>query len=208
MTATSYEAEVERNYRHNYIVNFLDGTFFWFGFNFIAWRTILPLYVSHYTDSKLAIGLLATIAATGWLLPQLFTANWVQRLPIKKVVPVRLGFFAERLPLLLLAPAVWLAADSPTLALFVFFVLFAWFMIGAGVIAVGWQDMIAKIFPVDRRGRFFGVTNFSGTATGVLGAFAAAWLLGHYGFPYNFIICFAIAAVAVFISWIFLAQTR
>lgn len=208
MTSTAFEAEVERHYRHNYIVNFLDGTFFWLGFNFIAWRTILPLYVSHYTDSKLALGLLATIGATGWLLPQLFTSNWVQRLPRKKVVPVRLGLFTERLPVILLVPAAWLASYSPTLALFLFFVLFAWFMIGAGVVAVGWQDMLAKIFPVDRRGKFFGVTNFSGTATGVLGAVVTAWLLDHYGFPYNYTLCFAFAALFIFISWICLSLTR
>jgi len=208
MTSTAFEAEVERNYRHNYIVNFLDGTFFWLGFNLIAYRTILPLYVSHYTDSKLALGLLATISATGWLLPQLFTSNWVQRLPRKKVVPVRLGLFMERLPVILLVPAALLSSYSPTLALFLFFVLFAWFMIGAGVVAVGWQDMLAKIFPVDRRGRFFGVTNFSGTATGVLGAAAAAWLLDYYSFPYNYTLCFAFAALFIFISWLCLSQTR
>lgn len=208
MASTAFEAEVERNYRHNYIVNFLDGTFFWLGFNFIAWRTILPLYVSHYTDSKLALGLLATIGATGWLLPQLFTSNWVQRLPRKKVVPVRLGLFTERLPVILLVPASLLSSYSPSLALLLFFVLFAWFMIGAGVVAVGWQDMIAKIFPVNRRGRFFGMTNFSGTATGLFGAALAAWLLDYYGFPYNYTICFAFAGLFIFISWLWLSQTR
>ncbi len=204
----TFEAEVERHYRHNYIVNFLDGTFFWFGASFIATRTILPLYVSHLTDSKLAIGLLSMIAATGWLLPQVFTANWVQRLPRKKVLPVRLGLFTERLPVLLLVPAAWLATISPTLALIIFFVIFAWFMVGSGVVAVGWQDMIAKVFPLDRRGRFFGATNFSGTATGVLGAVAAAWLLDQYDFPYSYMLCFAMAAIFIFISWFFLALTR
>jgi len=148
------------------------------------------------------------IAATGWLLPQLFTANWVQRLPRKKVVPVHLGLFTERLPLFLLVPAAWLATRSPTLALVAFFVLFAWRMVGAGTVAVGWQDMLAKVIPLDRRGRFFGIANFGGTATGVLGAAAAAWLLDRYDFPYGYMFCFALAAVFIFTSWIFLALTR
>ena len=75
----SFEAEVERNYRHNFTVNIIDATAFWFGASFIATRTILPVYVANLTDSELAIGLLATIVSTGWMLPQLFTANWVQR---------------------------------------------------------------------------------------------------------------------------------
>ncbi len=209
MTDTAaVEAEVERNYRFNFIVNFLDGTFFWWGASFIAPRTILPLYVSRLTDSSLAIGLLATISATAWLVPQLFTANWVQRMPLKKEAPVRIGLFTERLPVILLVPAAWLANRSPGLALALFFVLFAWHAGGAGLVAVGWQDMLAKVIPVDRRGRFLGVTNFGGTATGVLGAAAAAWLLDRYDFPDGYMYSFAAAAVLISISWIFLALTR
>jgi len=204
----AFEREVERHYRHNVVVNVLDGTFFWFGASFIAARTILPLYVSHFTDSELLIGLISILSNTGWLLPQLFTANWVQRMPRKKVVVVRLGLFTERLPLLLMVPAAWLVVRSPTMALVAFFLLFAWHTVGAGVVAVSWQDMLAKVIPLDRRGRFFGITNFGGTATGVLGAAAAAWLLDHYEFPYDYMRCFAVAAVFVFISWIFLSLTR
>ena len=208
MADSDFARQVERNYQYNAVVNWLDGTFFWFGYSFIATRTILPLYVSHFTDSKLLIGLLSVLAASGWFLPQLFTANWVQRLPRKKVTVVHLGLFTERLPVFLMVPAAWLSIRSPNLALAVFFVLFAWHVIGAGAVAVGWQDMLAKIIPPGRRGRFFGITNFGGTATGVLGAAAAAWLLDRYDFPYGYMLCFATAAVLIFISWIFLALTR
>ncbi len=200
--------EIERNYRHNAVVNVLDSTFFWLGGSFIAARTILPLYVSHFTDSKLVIGLLSTITAAGWLLPQLFTANQVQRLPRKKVMVVNLGLFTERLPVILMPPAAMLSIRFPTLALIAFFVLFAWHVVGAGVVAVAWQDMIAKVIPLDRRGRFFGIANFGGTATGVLGAAVAAWLLNHYDFPRGYVFCFALAAACISISWVFLALTR
>jgi MFS family permease len=205
---SAFEREVKRHYRHNAVVNMLDGTLFWCGSSFIASRTILPLYVSHFTDSNLLIGLLSVLSATGWLLPQLFTANRVQRLPRKKVVVVRLGLFTERLPVLLLVPAAWLSTRSPTLALVLFFMLFAWHVLGAGVVAVGWQDMLAKVIPLDRRGKLLGITNFGGTATGVLGAAAAAWLLDRCDFPYGYVFCFAAAAALIFTSWIFLSLTR
>lgn len=203
-----FEAKVERHYRHNFIVNVLDGTFFWCGASFFASRTVLPLFVSHLTDNKFLIGLIPAVAAGGWLLPQLFTANWVQQLPRKKVLPVNLGLFTERLPVILLVLAAWLATRSPTAALVAFFVSFAWHTVGAGVVAVAWQDMIAKIIPVDRRGRFFGLANFGGTATGVLGAVVAAWLLARYDFPQGYVLCFAVSGVLLFISWVFLALTR
>jgi MFS family permease len=208
MADADFEREIERNYRYNAVVNVLDGTFFWFGASFITARTILPLYVSHFSDSKLLIGLVSMLANTGYLLPQLFTVNWIQRLPRKKVAPVNVGLFTERLPVILMVPAAWLATRSPALALVAFFTVYAWFSVGAGVVAVGWQDMIAKIIPLTRRGRFFGITNFGGMATGTLGAVAAAWLLDRYGFPDGYVLCFAAAAILVFISWIFLALTR
>lgn len=101
----NFEQQIERHYRHNFIVNALDGAFFWCGASFISTNTILPMYVSRLTDSKLALGLLSMIVGMGWLAPQLLTANWVQRLPRKKVLPVHLGFFSERLPVILMAPA-------------------------------------------------------------------------------------------------------
>jgi MFS family permease len=203
------EAEIERNFRHNFVVNFLNSTFFWCGMSFIAVRTILPLYVSHFTDNEVVIGLVPAIFSGGWLLPQLFTANWVQRLPRKKIAPVRVGLFSERLPILLLAlSAWWLPTDYPQLALVAFFLIFTWNQFGGGLIAVAWQDMVAKIFPTDRRGRFLGFSHFSGTAMGVLCAAAATWFLEQYGFPKGYALSFSVGAVCIFISWSFLALTR
>jgi MFS family permease len=205
---TTLEEEIERNYKHNFIVNFFDGTAFWFGASFFAYRTILPVYIANLTDNEFAIALLSTILATGWLLPQLFTAPWVQQLPQKKYAPVTIGFWTERVPIFLLVPAAWLATISKELALVLSLLLIAWHIFGAGTIAVGWQDMMAKIFPVDRRGKFFGITNFGGTATGILGASVVAWLLGKYPFPYGYVWAFLTGAVLIFISWFFLRMTK
>lgn len=207
-STTNFEAEINRDYKHNFIVNFFDGTVFWFGASFFATRTIFPVFIANLTDSDLAIVLLSVIIATGWLLPQLFTANWTERLPLKKYAPVNVGFWTERLPILLLVPAAWLATISIELALVASMICIAWHVIGAGVIAVGWQDMIAKIFPVDRRGRFFGITNFGGTATGILGASTVAWLLTRFEFPYSYVWAFLIGAVFIMTSWVFIALTK
>jgi MFS family permease len=207
-STTSIEAVIERDYRHNFIVNFFDGTAFWFGASFFAYRTILPVYIANLTDSEFAIALLSVILSTGWLLPQLFTANWTQRLPIKKYAPVNVGFWTERLPILLLVPSAWLATISMELALVASMLCITWHIVGAGVIAVGWQDMIAKIFPIEGRGKFFGITNFGGTATGVLGASTVAWLLDRHEFPYSYMWAFFLGSVFIMVSWVFLAMTK
>ena len=201
-------AEVERHYPWNFVVNLLDGAAFWFGLSFMSSTTIVPLYVSKLTPSQLAIGLIAVIANSSWFLPQLFTANGVQRLPRKKPVVVNLGFFTERLPVWLLPISALLAVQSPPLALALFFIGYAGHGLGAGIVATAWQDLIARTFPVTRRGRFFGITTFVGNGTGAVGAIFSAWLLATLIYPTNFVATFAIAAAFITLSWLFLALTR
>jgi MFS family permease len=86
--------------------------------------------------------------------------------------------------------------------------LYTWHCGGAGLIIVGWQDMIAKIIPVDRRGRFFGITNFIGTASGILGALSVNFVLARFAFPIGYVISFSAAAVLIFLSWYFLSLAR
>ncbi len=200
--------EVERNYRWNYTVNLLDGASFWFGQSFISSATIVPLFISKLTDSQFVIGLVAVIAQGSWFLPQLFTAKAVERLARKKPVVVNLGFFTERLPLWFIVGAAVVASWSKELAVLLFLISFAWHGFGAGMIATAWQDLIARCFPVARRGRFFGVTMFVGASIGAAAASFSAWILKSYPFPTNFVIVFAIAATAITISWVFLALTR
>src|SRR5262245_10635061 len=203
------QQQIERDYRWNFLVNALDGASFWFAMSFISATIILPLYVSHFTNSLVLIGLIPFLSTAGYLLPQLFTANAVERAPRKKFFPATIGFFLERMPIFLLAPAAFLlATDQPTLALAAFFVLYAWHTLGAGAIIVGWQDMIAKLIPVEKRGRFFGITNFVGNGTGILGALAVPFVLAKFTFPLGYVISFTIAAILMFLSWVFLSLTR
>lgn len=201
-------AEVERNYAWNYAVNLLDGVWFMLGASFISSTTILPLFLSKLTTNPLAFGILAVIAQAGWPLPQLFTSNFMERLARKKPVVVNLGLFAERIPIFVILAAALVAGRWPALALALVLLGYAWHAFGAGVVAVSWQDLVARCFPVDRRGRFFGVTSFLGAGSGALGAVLSSWLLNRHPFPINFTYVFALAAVALTLSWAFLALTR
>ena len=206
--STGYDNLVEVNYRHNFIVNILDMNFFFLGYSFISTSTILPLFVSHISDNKLLIGLVGMISATGFFFPQLFTANWVERTPIKRDIVVKIGIFTERLPLFIMPLSAIIAPLYPILSLTMFYLLFAWHNFGAGATAVAWQDMVAKVIPMDRRGLFMGLGTFGGTATGVFGAIIAARFLDLYEFPSGYVICFALAGLFILISWFFLRLTR
>ncbi|MFN8490748.1 MAG: MFS transporter [Caldilineaceae bacterium] len=201
-------AEMVANYRWNFLVNLGDGALFWFGLSFISTTTILPLFVSKLTTSPFWLALLAVLGQASWYLPQIFTSGTIERFARKKPFVVNVGIFTERLPIWLLPLAALAAWQSRMLALGLFFVAYAWYGFGAGVIAPAWSDLIARCFPVERRGRFFGFTSFVGTGLGAIGAIFSGWLLETYPFPVNFAYCFLIAAVSVALSWFFIALTR
>jgi MFS family permease len=201
-------AEIRANYRWNFAVNLGDGATFWFGMSFISATTIIPLYVSKLTSNPLAIGLVAVIAQGAWWVPQLFTANGIQRLPRMKPVVINLGLFLERLPVWLMVATAFIAGRLPTLALALFLLIYTWRGLGSGSIAPAWQELLARCFPANRRGRLLGITNFLGTGAGAFGAGLSTWLLTAFAFPLNFVYTFGIAAVAITVSWVFLALTR
>lgn len=204
-----FEKEVNRNFRFNFAVNVADVGLYMFGLSFISNTTILPLYISHFTNSPIILGLIPFITTAGFLVPQLFSSNLIERAPIKKFYPFNLGLFLERIPVVLLIPtAVLFAVSNPILAMVSFFVIYTWYSGGAGFIMVGWQDMIAKIIPVNRRGRFFGISNFIGNITGIAGASVVSWVLANSTFPNGFIVAFTGAAICIMISWFFLGLSR
>ncbi|MEW5871794.1 MAG: MFS transporter [Chloroflexota bacterium] len=208
-TTLTAQQQIERDYRWNFLVNTLDGASFWFGMSFFSYTIILPLFVRHFTENPVIIGLIPFLYMAGVLIPQLFTANAIERAPRKKFFPVNIGFFSERLPLLILPLVVYFLTSSyPMLTLALFFALYAWQNLGAGVIVVGWQDMIAKVIPVHRRGRFFGITNFIGNSAGILGALAVPFVLEKFAFPLGYVFSFAVAGALILLSWVFLSLTR
>jgi MFS family permease len=149
------------------------------------------------------------IANSGWFLPQLFTANTVQRLPRRKPVVVNLGFFTERLPLWLLPLSALLAVQAP----------------GGGVAPL----LPGLCQPCHRRRRGghglarSGGPHHSGEPSrpflwhhhlrrqrhGRFGRHLQRLAAGRAGFSHvNFVATFALAALFITLSWAALAQAR
>jgi MFS family permease len=202
--ASDREGEIRRNR----LFHTADGVAYWAGINAVSYNTVVPLFVSKLTDSPLLIGLVAVFSQAGWYLPQLLTARATERVAYKRPIVVRLGFLIERVPALFWPVAALISGRYPSLGLGLFLASFGMHFVGAGLIAPGWQDLIAHTFPPQDRGRFFGLTTFLGTTLGAIGGFGASRLLGAYSFPLDFVIAFAIAAVLIQTSWIFLALSH
>lgn len=205
---TKVEQFTRKHLRYNVIAGLVDGGFFGVAIGFASFSTILPLFVASMTDSATLIGLVPAIHSAGWLLPQLFTANYTAQLRRYKPTVLRITIH-ERIPFLgfaivaLLLPRIGLQAG-----LIFTFILLTWQGLGGGFTANPWTSMISKIIPPESRGTFFGtqaaVANLfiSGAAVG------AGYLLDGLDSPFDFTACFLIASAFFVLSWFALALTR
>jgi MFS family permease len=202
------EESIHKHLRLNLAVNMMDGGFFGMGWGFGSLGTIVPLFVSHMTTSALLIGLIPSIHAVGWQLPQLFMANSVSRLRRYKPM-VMLMTIHERLPFLGLAlVALFLGMLGNRLALVLTFALLVWQGLGAGFTANAWQSMIAKIIPSDWRGTFFGAQAAISNVLMSIAAIAAGYILDRVHAPFNFTLCFLLTVVGLIFSYVAISLTR
>jgi MFS family permease len=205
---TRVEQFTRKHLRHNVTVNLLDGGFFGIAIGFASFATVLPLFVASMTDSATLIGLVPAIHATGWLLPQLFTAGYTSRLRRYKRTVLWITIH-ERLPFLGLALVAFLLPTVGLQAgLVLTFLMLTWQGLGGGFTANPWTSMISKIIPSESRGTFFGLQGAVANLLISAAAIAAGYLLDSFAPPLNFIICFLIACVFFVFSWICLALTR
>lgn len=201
-------SEHQKNLRFNFTVNVLDGGFFGAALGFASFITIIPLFVSKFTDSAVLIGLIPAIHAVGWQLPQLFTAPRVSKLSKYKHMAIMMSL-NERLPFLGLAIVAWYSPQIGTQqSLILIFILLIWQGFGGGFTATAWQSLIAKIIPVHLYGRFYGIQSSAVTFLMAIGAIIAGLILSTYYYPLDFTLCFLLASVAMVFSFVFIAMTR
>jgi MFS family permease len=203
------QRQVQASFRWNFCVNLVDAAFYMLGLNLVSQATIMPLLVSELTPSRIAIGLIPATFNVAFLLPQLLTANYAERLPRQKPFVMLLGSVGERVPFLLMGLVVWwLARPAPTITLVVFYLLLATTAASNGTVTPAWYSMIAKVIPVHRRGLWAGLGHSLGALLAIAGAGLAGHILARWPFPRNYGLCFFLAFLSVMISWVGLSLTR
>jgi len=204
----AFEGSVRRNLRWNFAFNVLDVGFFDFGVAFAAPFTVMAVFVRTLSGRDLDVGVIGALWSMGWFLPQLPTAFIVERLGRKKPYVLALGL-VERVPFLLMGLAVLLAGTrSPAFLLGLVYAAYAMQTLGGGFVATGWQELIARVIPIARRGLFFGAAYCLGGLLRILGGWLSGLLLVALIFPTNYGVSFLITFAIVMVSWGFLSQNR
>jgi MFS family permease len=203
--ATLPTREGDRTLRHerwNFAALSVEGTFFMLATGFVDSSTVLPVFVSTFTGSRLAIGAIAAASTGGWFLLQMLGAGLVQHRPRKKPFFLWAAFPARSVFLWFGLLLLFLGASRPELLLAGFFALLWLFYLGDGLNAVSYFDLTAKAIRPTNRGKLWGVMQLLGGPAAVGAGLAVRWALSDDGpsYPYNYALLFVAAGVALVIS--------
>ncbi len=204
---TPPDVQAKKDYRFNAVACIVDYGGYGGGIALFSMGTLLPLFVRQLTSSPILVGLIPTLYWTGLFLPQLFVARTVSRLPRLRRY-VMLIAFLERLPLALMAPLTLLLWRNPAALLAAFFLAWGAHAFSTGFNYASYYGLVAKIIPVQRRGRVFGLSGAVGGVLGVAGAGLAERLLQDGGIPYGFAWCFFVGSAILAVTVIPLGFVR
>jgi hypothetical protein len=183
----------------NYVLGIGSGALLVLADTLIFPTIVLALFVSHLTDSPLAIGLVPAIGAGVWFLPQ-FGASLILR-GRRRHLPWATGASAVRAAAIALLAYVGYRADSmgDERLLRSFFICYIAYSLAAGFASVPSGSVIAKAIGTDRRRVFFSQRNLWGGAFALGAGLVIRQVLGPDGsdFPRNYTYLFIAAAIAL-----------
>jgi MFS family permease len=202
MPDTDREIAAQRT-RTAYRRGIANGILFAIGVAFVDPITVLPTFVSRLTDSEVAIGLVSAIGTSGWFLPQLLVASYIQSRPRKLPVYV-FAAYLRGVSLLLMIPIIYVLAGSlPIVALGGFIFGYALYSFSAGLSGPVFLDVVAKTVPGNRLGAFFGHRQFWGGLGAIVSGMLVRFILSDQGpaFPVSYCLLFALALTAFAPGW-------
>lgn len=202
------DPQIYKYLKRNWFLSYMDGILIIGGMGFVSVSTVLTYFVSEFTDSRIIIGLFTSIFLLGKYLPQMLGAKILEGLSHNKGY-VNLFGLLQRLPWFGMAFITYrYALEKPSFTLLTFYLLYGFYTVASGMFNPGWLDLIAKVIPVNLRGRFFGIRKFLGGGMQFFGSFVVAWLFTNYAFPTNYTIAFLIAGISSSISYLFLINMK
>jgi hypothetical protein len=198
MNARSQRPDVpRRGPGRDYALLFGNNLIFFTGVNLVSAVTILPVFVSHLTESAVIVGMVPAMVQLSFSLPQIAGPSIFANKQIKKnwlATTNAIGALAFALFGLLVLAA---GDTNPTLLLVAFFPALIMLHGSAGIGATGWVDIMGKIIAPRIRGRFFGASTATGGLLGAAGLAVASGLLGDDAFPRGYGTLIAVAGLMI-----------
>lgn len=176
------------------------GVFFQGGAAAVDSATVVAALVHGLTGSVVAVGAAAGIARAGWVVPQLFVGYAAQRSP-RRMPFYMAGAFGRAACLAALAALLWFGAALPPATLVaLFFILWTMYAFIGGIVAVPYNDIVARAIPSEQRSRLLATRFFGGGVLALGVAAAAHGLLDTLAFPRGYAAILMLGAALLLVS--------
>ena len=176
------------------------GIFFQGGAAAIDTGTIVAALVNALTGSAFAVGAAAAIARYGWLFPQLFVAYHAQR-RVRRLSYYSVGAFGRVACLAAICILLFAVPhDFSQVTIAGFFVLWTLYAFIGGIVAVPYNDIVARSIPSAQRSRLLALRFFGGGLLALAVAAAASRLLGGFAFPADYALVLLLGAALLLVS--------
>ncbi len=176
------------------------GVFFQGGAAAVDSSTIIATLVHGLTGSAFAVGGASAILRYGWLFPQIFVAFLAQRRPRRMPFYI-VGAFGRAACLAAIAVLLAMAGGLPgaTVTL-LFFILWTVYAFVSGIVAVPYNDIVARSVPSARRSRLLAIRFFGGGLLALGVAAVAHRFLNTMAFPTGYAALVGLGAVMLLVS--------
>ena len=204
----AFSAEVRRNLPRNYAAHLVHGLFGQTGFRLVTAPTFIPEYVHAISGgSAVWVGIARSAQALGQCLSPLFSATVIEHR--RKVLPValRVGNLVRAQVLGMGLAGFFLGSGQNLIAVCIFLGLFGFFM---GMQGVAFNFLMAKVIPVDLRGRLSGLRNaLAGITSASVGFLSGAYFVQHNvwgnGYATTFLLAFVLTELGL-VAMMFLRE--
>jgi len=176
------------------------GAAFQAGSSAVDSATVVASLVHQLTGNVFAVGAASAVLRLGWLLPQIVVGFLAQRTSRRMPYYV-FGAFGRAFCLALIAVLLWFAADLPTQATAAgFLVLWTLYAFVSGIVAVPYNDIVARSIPSRARSRMLAWRFFGGGLFALAVAALIHRLLGTLPLFSAYALIFALAAALMILS--------
>ena len=162
--------------------------------------TIMSALVYQLSGNSVLVGAVTAILRFGWLFPQLIVGFLAQQSGSSMRYYV-IGAFGRAGAMALMALVLWFGADWPrgwlTAAVMVLWVCYAFI---SGIVAVPYNDIVARSVPSERRSRLLATRFFGGGVLALIVVAIADKMVAGLDFPLSYAAIIALASGLMFVS--------
>lgn len=171
-----------------------NGAIVTMGSAFYSFETVMAGLAFELTRSTLLVGLLVTVATSGWFWPQLIVGSRIQHLP-EKMPTYRLSAVLRVSGVSCMIVSTWLLSDQGTVLYWTILACTTLFAVGGGICVIPFMDILAKSIPVVHRPMLMAYRQSIGGVLGFAAGLATVFILGQHSglsYPYNYLTLFIV----------------